>query len=320
MNPPAGTHEELISVPRSTFMSMLQTNLDTMKQSSIQKAPLHAPEVPFCHQTQPRFAPLSTYPPAAPPYFNPVYGPLDVPGSYTPYHPPPAAAFFNPWAQFPPDLLRYAGNGLSHSPASHPARPNKRKRDGEDDYEAPLFPGENQKDFHSLSKSIAAIQSELKDIRNSTMSQPKLVTQANIPQYPQPTPPQAAVHAEYVDPARFQAGQGGYFIRYVNPFTQDGVYAPGPPQVYQQPHQTIPQPIPTQAPPPTAAPLHQQPVQHDAEDKRPQQSESEKHPAPKEARASTASSQPAQVVEASSKPSQVSQLQKIFCDEILNKK
>ncbi|UTM04638.1 capsid maturation protease [Equid gammaherpesvirus 2] len=327
---PAGGCEDLISVPRSTFMTMLQTNLDTMRQTSLGQRfgqPIDAPAAP---PAQLRVPPPAAPFPVHPGYYPAPYHPqVDAQAQYLPYVPlPPPGAM--PFAPPPlPDFYKYGGiPAPGYSPVAHPARPGKRKRDCDEEFEGPLFPGEIHKDVQSLSKSIAALQSELKDIKNSQQfpqppPQPQLQPQAQPQPQPAPqlypAPPQAFYH-----PA---AGDHGYYVRYLNPFQASGGVpcAPGPQGVGepQAPQVTVTHNGQQAAPQAgggatgaTAANVEQrQPEGGEAcgaQQQQPPQPQPQQQQQPQ---------QPQQqaFVEASTKPSQISQLQKIFCEELLNK-
>lgn len=292
-------HEDLISVPRSTFMSMLQTNLDTMKQSSIQKAPNTLDN--FVQQPHPQRLPLLGYPGQVP-YYGSFCGPTDIQAGYTPYISHPAVYLSLPQAT--QDFLKYGGIGHMYSPIQHPARPNKRKRDGDDEYESPLFPGEIQKDFQSLSKSITAIQNELKDIKNSTITQTKV-----------PTPPihqpytthqtQAIYPPEFINPI---TPPNGYYLRYVNPFPQDGTTVSHGQCTSTKPDHCVP------------VSTNQQPTEKQTQNVNTQPQPSDQVVIPKTTENTVSASTQPVYVDASNKPTQISQLQRIFCDELLNKK
>ncbi|AIU39541.1 proteinase/capsid scaffold protein [Equid gammaherpesvirus 5] len=324
---PAGVaaSDDLITVPRSTFMTMLQTNLDTMRQTCVaprfgQQA--EAPAAAAAPPSQMRLPIVSPFPPAHSGYYPMPYHfqpPMDVQAdtTYVPYvHVPPPGVL----PPFAPHMYGGLMAPPTYSPVAHPARPGKRKRDGEDDYESgPLFPGEIQRDFQSLSKSIAALQSEIKDIKNASAGQ-QLQPQPYLP-----PPPPTIYHSAPGDAAAAQ----GYYVRYVSPYQApvggaQCVYGPqgvvehaAPNAAPQGVHQVAPQATGgatansngscgQSAPCDTKEAGCGQPPQPQPQAQPQQQPQPPQQP-------------PQVVVEASTKPSQISQLQKIFCEELLNK-
>nr|BEG23086.1 capsid maturation protease [Macronycteris gammaherpesvirus 1] len=269
-------HEDFISVPRSTFMSMLQTNLDTIKQTP------KPPNIDALTQAYAQHRPLPlSYPTTqTPPYYG-AYGLMESPhGMYGPYMNIPQPYT---WPQLLPG---YGPMGGTYYPTEHPARPNKRKRDGFDDYETPLFPGEIQKDFQSLSKSITALQNELKDMKN-TAPQAKVPSIGSNVSFPKSQCHYQPEYVEHVSP--------GYILKCVHPYSESPMVLAQ--QVAQETKGHVQESSTKQATEPVSEPKKQLKLPE----------------------APTAASQPV-FVEASSKPPQVNQLQKIFCDELLNKK
>ncbi|AGY30700.1 ORF17.5 [Retroperitoneal fibromatosis-associated herpesvirus] len=140
MNVPG--NDELISLPKATFLSMLQSSLDGMKQTAARFAPNLSMSGFPGYAVPPEMTVAAYAPPQAPPYLYPCRP--HVEGTY--YQCPSAV------------------------PVS---RPGKRKRD-DDDGTDHVFPGEEpaiHRDIITMSKSIAEIQSELRDLKHSTLQQ-----------------------------------------------------------------------------------------------------------------------------------------------------
>lgn len=188
----------------------------------------------------------------------------------------PNIPYYFPNYHFPQDPYQYFP-GYHNSPHRYgpgfvPAssRSNKRKRENDSDGETdePLFPGEGKnfyKDLLTLSKNVAELQSELKDLRQTQIVPPGL--------YPQ----------TYVSP---------YHI----PYSQ---YHPQPDYLPQN----HPPPAPAQVPPNPAQPAPP-----------PRQ-----EPAPPTESVPTTRQEQAHVIDASFNPEPISQLQKMFCDELMRK-
>nr|AIA82762.1 capsid protein [Bovine gammaherpesvirus 4]QJC19164.1 capsid protein [Bovine gammaherpesvirus 4] len=143
------TPDELITVPKSTFMSMLQSNLDNLKQTATKG--VHG---------------LPMYPaPLLPPHILQSHGEHQLglygPNMYSAYgytDPPPR--------QYQDQLI--PPNGMYFSGPQYYPRPPKRKR--EQEYtEGPLFPGEEStlyRDVLTLTRNISDLQSEIKDLKS----------------------------------------------------------------------------------------------------------------------------------------------------------
>lgn len=159
MNPvlPGSSSEDLITVPKATFMSMLQTNLDTLKQTSTNI--MHPPGAPVRN-----------------------YMGFNVP-DLTHVPAPGGSPHYYGWPHFPyyvPDEgVGYFSHG-QYYPAAHPARPLKRKREFDDQH---IFPGEQAsiyKDIASMSKNLTELQEEIKTLKN-TASMPHFYPPAAYP-------------------------------------------------------------------------------------------------------------------------------------------
>lgn len=155
-----GVMEEQISVPRSTFLALLQTNLDSLRQT-----PLGAPRREFMGFSVPDFTSAYHH-------------------HQTPYHPGD-------------DCVGYLNHGR-YTPHGHPSRPNKRKRDFDD---GSAFPGEDtapRYDFAALTRTLGELQEEVRALRSSTVQQQALQplppipatawTPGYAPQFIQPAP------------------------------------------------------------------------------------------------------------------------------------
>ncbi|AAC95541.1 orf 17; protease and capsid protein (N-term); minor capsid scaffold protein (C-term) [Ateline gammaherpesvirus 3] len=246
--------DDLISVPKSTFLSMLQNNLDNFKQVTR-------------------------------PVFYPPYLPSQ--GTYVPYE------LYN----HPPYLGENTGYMLSNGsyvPAIFPSRPNKRKRE---DFEDCVFPGESSlyKDVLNLTKNMSQLQDDLKDLKQAASSQPTRI----IPQ-------------QFSSSYSFDQGHVPFF-RYGPYGIQKNDHPPPPPVCVSQ--QLPMQPLHVQQPP-MQAPHVQQPPMQPPHVQQPRVLPSTDVPSNEAQKPSASESVH---VEASFVQDPVSQIQKLFCDELLNK-
>lgn len=171
--------EEFITVPKATFLSMLQSNLDIMgnRHPTTNVHPGPAPILPVtpANNSQPpiyqHYVPQTTVPPIL--YHQPPTG----------FQPPPPSNFAPPGSpfqtgvytqNFPPSFpfitgLPQPGFGMGFWPYQPHPRGSKRKRDDDG-----TFPGEQRDvDISTLAKSLNNIEAELKDLKTSTTHQTK---------------------------------------------------------------------------------------------------------------------------------------------------
>lgn len=200
MNPPVPQNmghqtDDLISLPKSTFMNMLQTNIEsvrnvTARQPSFQ---FHNDTIPsHIHTQYPQMGNIY-YPHPAPPIHMMPY--TKPPGHFQTEFPIyPQNTLHTPW---PYDHeMEDEGRGRffrgQYIPAPYPSRSGKRKRDYEDtDY--PVFPGEENnlyKNVLNITKNISELQNEIKDLKNVAMGQkPEFIpTSSNWHYIPTPGP------------------------------------------------------------------------------------------------------------------------------------
>ncbi|AAK95468.1 BVRF2 [Macacine gammaherpesvirus 4] len=331
----AAQGQDLISVPRTTFMTLLQTNLDSKppRQSPL---PFAAPLPPFTHQA----IAAPAYGAAAAPggYFAPAggyYAPGGDQGAFSAadphaYHhgyPPPAyfglPGLFGP----PPPAPPYYGSHPRSDYIPGPSRANKRKREPEEDEEGGgLFPGEDaalyRKDIAGLSKSVSELQHALQALRRETLS----YGHAGVGYGPQQAPCYA--HTGHYGPQQPQpllpqpCHQGQEAPRYF----------PHPPPSFPAPQAAQPQPPPpgTQPPPahcaaeaagPSTAAVPEAGSSGPKPDSKPQPP-AETHQREKKLVQASASGAALQAQEpAASKAKAVSaHLKSIFCEELLNKR
>ncbi|UNP64597.1 putative assembly protein [Marmot herpesvirus 1] len=175
--------EDLISIPKSTFLSMIQSNLDHRQSVPASRTVMQQPS-----GFQTLYVPQGFGVPAIPETY--ISGTLpDFPRIQQPNIP-----YYFPNYHFPTDHYPYFP-GYQHFPPRHgpsSSRSNKRKRDNDSDGESeePLFPGEGKslyKDLLTLSKNVAELQSELKDLRQTTT--PGLYPPTFVPPYHIPYSP-----------------------------------------------------------------------------------------------------------------------------------
>lgn len=262
--------EELISVPKTTFMTLLQNNIQQNQPLQSASCQQHA----FAPNTQYTFPYMSCLPGQGQPHGTTL---MPIQSGISQHHPypnhPPLPVFYSPGYNFPPvsssaDLYSMA---YGYMPNSQVFRPGKRKRD---DDELVLFPGETAnlyRDLMSLSKNVSELQTEIKDLKQGAVSS------ANHP------------------PVSFQPKQ-----------QLPVMYNPYNPNIfYQQPNfQPLVPTIPpttsmSSAPQPAPQPITHTPVSSDVLETKPD------------------GCQPTENVEASLKPESITQLQKMFCDELI---
>nr|AWG92135.1 BVRF2 [human gammaherpesvirus 4] len=327
----AAAGQDLISVPRNTFMTLLQTNLDN-KLPRQTPLPYAAPLPPFSHQaiaTAPSYGPGAGAVSPAGGYFTSPGGYYAGPAggdpgaflamdahTYHPHpHPPPAyfglPGLFGP----PPPVPPYYGSHLRADYVPAPSRSNKRKRDPEEDEEGGgLFPGEDatlyRKDIAGLSKSVNELQHTLQALRRETLS----YGHTGVGYCPQQGP--CYTHP---GPYGFQPHQSYEVPRYVP--------HPPPPPTSHQAAQAQPPPPGTQAPeahcvaestiPEAGAAGNSGP----REDTNPQQPTTEGHHRGKKLVQASASGVAQSKEPTTPKAKSVSaHLKSIFCEELLNKR
>ncbi|ARW78080.1 capsid scaffold protein [Common bottlenose dolphin gammaherpesvirus 1 strain Sarasota] len=309
------TPEDTISVPRSTFMSMLQTNLDSTK---------HGPPGP---PKPPAPAPLDPYGAAAAggayPWqlghaqFPPMFPPQQPPAMFQPYSAMAQGAGNSPvLLTYPQYAAMYGtpGAGYMHNghyePAPFPSRQGKRKREPEylDD---PVFPGEEhavyRKDLASLTRSLVEIQNDLKDLK-----------QRQHPQgFPQSHPWGAPAFSQYrpfSDPRNF--GDPPQSFHCSTPY-----YNVGGPEPAEH---NVPGPMPPPMPPKTRQYSNQSSQMRQQSPINPGPPATENEPGPGVVCDPPGKNQ-VPAVEASlgscsiSDNATAAQLQKIFCSELLSK-
>lgn len=324
--------DELISIPKSTFITMLQTNIDSVKQNTQKQADPYQNEYKHMqYQTS-----------------YPVMGNIYYP------HPQQASVPIPPYAKsgpYPSEFQMIHQNtpmstwmgkynldeGCGHLaygqyiPAPYPSRPGKRKRDS-DYFDGPVFPGEDinlYRDFANITKNISEIQNEIKDLKNTAMGQkPEFVPAGQNWAYMQPPPsqhfgyPVISPHSSAVPP--IMSGpqlihQMPYYNFNNNP-TQPDPQLQTPIQYHQLPTQNsaVTQPVDLKIPQPTLFTSTQpsQATQNQPTDS--QQSESETQHNPKEY-SKQKNNKKVTHVDASFKKENSNPLQKMFCEEILNK-
>nr|ALH44520.1 ORF17 [Human gammaherpesvirus 8] len=281
--------EDIISIPKSAFLSMLQSSIDGMKTTAAKMShTLSGPGLTGCGgQMFPTDHHLPSYVSnPAPPYGYAYKNPYD------------------PW-YYSPQLPGY--------------RTGKRKRGAEDD-EGHLFPGEEpayHKDILSMSKNIAEIQSELKEMKlNGWHAGPPPSSSAAAAA----VDPHYRPHANSAAPCQFPTMKehGGTYVHppiYVQ--APHGQFQQAAPILFAQPHVSHP-PVSTGlavvgAPPAEPTPASStQSIQQQA----PETTHTPCAAVEKDAPTPNPTSNR---VEASSRSSPKSKIRKMFCEELLNK-
>lgn len=328
----AAASQDLISVPRTTFMTLLQTNLDN-KPPRQTPLPYAAPLPPFAHQAivAPSYGAAAAAAPAG--YFASPGGYYPGPAGGDPgafsaldthayhHHPPPAyfglPGLYGP----PPPVPPYYGSHPRADYVPGPSRSNKRKREpGEDEEGGGLFPGEDaalhRKDIAGLSKSVNELQHTLQALRRETLSYGHAgagYCPQQGPCYAHPGPYGQQPHQSYEAP------------RYIP--------HPPPPPTFHQAAQAQPPPPPAAQPaqahcvaeatsPAEAGTSGNPGPQQDTNP--PQQPPAEVHHREKKlVQASASGTAQAQAKEATAAPKMKSvsaHLKSIFCEELLNKR
>ncbi|QDQ69225.1 capsid scaffold protein [Colobine gammaherpesvirus 1] len=205
--------DELISLPKAAFLSLVQSSIEGMKQTASRVPQTMAPPMMAgygCATVQPELTVAAYAPPPAPQY------------SYS----------FRPQME---------GGYYAFPNAIH--RPHKRKRDDEDSTDN-VFPGEEpaiHRDILSMSKSISEIQSELRELKQHTL-QPRWShthTGAYDPRFAHPAT------AAHINPTGIDYMDHGYGYGYEYGYPAYTTTPLHPPPQQPPPH-------PTLAPPPPA--------------------------------------------------------------------
>ncbi|ALE14728.1 ORF17.5 [Felid gammaherpesvirus 1] len=148
------TSDDLISIPRGAFMSLLQTNLDAKHPTT-----LHYPHIPSSDNggQKMQFIPRQSM----------GYNASNIP------YPSQIPPYYIPWQDMDPHGFNTMGFTTNHTyiPVPFPSRPNKRKRES-DMEDWVTFPGEEiyrSKELQDLSKTITELQREIKELKNNSM-------------------------------------------------------------------------------------------------------------------------------------------------------
>ncbi|ABB22235.1 capsid protein-like protein [Ovine gammaherpesvirus 2] len=190
--PTPAPSEDLIPVPRSAFLNMLESTVARMPQSPPQ-GPL--PPAPF----QPGMPYFASYNMACPPP-----GLIKHRKSHflSPYEPEPHYPYHGLYSTPYPDceLPRV----LCQSPCC--ANRSKKRAREESDGEASIFPGEEpvlyRKDFSHLSKSLAELQSEIRELKQLRQAPPQMPpADPMVPYYHSYHPQMAPQYAMYPPPS-----------------------------------------------------------------------------------------------------------------------
>lgn len=323
--------EELISVPKSTFMTMLQTNIDSVKQTT-PKQPVHF-QNEFSHLQHQTPYPMmgNIYYPHPPPPSTPMM-PYIKPGSYQPdFHVVHQNTPPNAWmGKYPIDEGCGHFSWGQYIPAAYPSRPGKRKRDS-DIFDGPVFPGEETslyRDFANITKNISEIQNEIKDLKNVAMGQrPEFVPTAPNWLYVQPNPGQVSGYPAMSQPSmvaplmatpQFNHQMPHPSFNAQVPMQDSQVQTPAQYQLIQTQETTVPPPVPQKIPQPTPF-TGTQPTQGTQIQPASTQQADPSHQQPSKEPHKHKNDPKIPCVNASSKRDSASQLQKMFCEELLNK-
>ncbi|AAD21343.1 capsid protein [Macaca mulatta rhadinovirus 17577] len=285
--------EDNITIPKSTFLTMVQSSLDNMRNQGHRTYVSAPPSMPAT-AAYPSWIPPPEL--TVPSYAPPVAPPFPFQSAFAPQPSPYAATYYSPT--------------YGYAPA--PSRHQKRKRDVELSDE-PVFPGEEvgiHKDVMALSKNILDIQADLRDLKRAA-SQTSGAQDAD--QRPQPPPVQFSWPQTYAS-APYLAYQPQWYSG-----TDTHLHAPQPYQSAQGIQQTQPPPpqpashhagLATQ--PATPAPAAQESVMSNAIPSASAPRAGACPPLDPECGQSARAP-----VEASAQPAPVSQIQKMFCEELL---
>lgn len=324
--------DELISIPKSTFISMLQANIDSGKQNNPRQTESFQNELKHIQYQTP----------------YPIMGNIYYP------HPSQASTAMTPYANsglYQPDfqirhhntpINTWVGNyavdeGCGHFahgqyiPAKYPSRPGKRKRDS-DYFDGPIFPGEEinlYRDFANITKNISEIQNEIKELKNTAMGQKQeFVPSSQNWLYMQPSNGQ---HLNYpvIPPSSiapptmlgFQPAHQIPYYNFNNNTSSPDAHIQTPVQFHQITTQNpyTPPPIPPKIIQPTTLFTNSQtPQTQQQQPTTSQETETENKQAPKEHQKQK-NEKKVMHVDASFKRDNTNQLQKMFCEEILNK-
>ncbi|AJG42943.1 proteinase/capsid scaffold protein [Harp seal herpesvirus] len=295
---PAGS-DDLISIPRGAFMSLLQNNLDAKQPPLATASGQYRPSNYAFTDPSQRLQP----PPAA----------FMGPGHPFIHYAPQTVPYYVQW----PSMEQYGFEGMAclgggpYFPVPHPSRPNKRKREPEAD-DGAFFPGEDAskgKELQTLSKTIAELQNEIKELKNTAMGKTR-VKEVNT--FPGP------ILQAHPDCPIFSAG-----LAFQHPTAPQPPYFQNPPNpIYQfyQPKTTssIHEPSPDTQKTQTVSKQNVNCVSnekvmpvHESMDQGQQEAAATKHAGKQQKLSTVNASMPP------TEPAPINPLQKLFCDELL---
>ncbi|AJE29656.1 ORF17.5 [macacine gammaherpesvirus 12] len=286
--------EDNITIPKSTFLTMVQSSLDHMRNQGPRAYGAMPPSMPAT-AAYPSWIPPPEL--TVPSYAPPVAPPFPFQSAYATPTAPYAPAYYSPTYGYVPG----------------PSRHQKRKRDAELS-EEPVFPGEEvgiHRDVLALSKNILDMQADLRDLKRAASQSSGAQDADQRPQHP-PVPFSPMQNYSSVPYPAYQP----HWYPGTDPqfHVQQKLYqsAPGAQQTTQPSLHPAINPAGVAAPPVAPIPPAQE------------QAASNAIPASSAPRAGPCqpldpeggqSARPP--VEASTQPAPVSQIQKMFCEELL---